>query len=102
MAKPQYLTKAKADNSISQNKHLINQLISNGWTFDTIKTTAPRVTKTEPFYVFYRSKNNPLFSAFSKMQKITTSSNNGKPPSNLGKTGGSISGAKLLLSLIHI
>lgn len=101
MAKPQYLIKAKADNSIFQNKHLINQLISNGWIMDTIKTTAPRVTKTEPFYVFYRSKNNPLFSAFLKMQKITNNSNNGKTPSNLGKTVGATLGAKSTMGVTH-
>lgn len=62
MAKPKYIMKAISDTTLSQDKTLINQLISLGWKEMKIQTSRHHGVMEEPFLVFHRSENNPIFS----------------------------------------
>ena len=78
MSKPTYIKKAIPDNTLASQNHLINQMISLGWTQMQMVISHHKGRTPDDFLLFHRQILNPVFSPngiLGKNQVLTGSQN---------------------------
>ena len=61
MSKPTYIKKAMPDNTLASQNHLINQMISLGWTQMQMVISHHKGSTPDDFLLFHRQILNPKF-----------------------------------------
>lgn len=97
MSKPTYIKKAMPDNTLASKNHLINQMISLGWTKMQMVISHHKGSTPDDFLLFHRQILNPKFFPNGVLGKNQVSTQSGKTAPVQAVSTGSLSGAKLLM-----
>lgn len=101
MSKPTYIKKAMPDNTLASKNHLINQMISLGWTKMQMVISHHKGSTPDDFLLFHRQILNPKFFPNGVLGKNQVSTQSGKTAPVQAVSTGSLSGAKLLMGVAH-
>ena len=85
MSKPTYIKKGMPDNTLASQNHLINQMISVGWTQMQMVISHHKGKTPDDFLLFHRQILNPVFSpngVLGKNQVMTGSQNTAQTGAN--------------------